>query len=221
MKNSNIFALSNSKSYLILAAWTCLIAFAGKFVIRDALPYFGFDEKVFGRFWDFRWSLIAHVSGGLLALAIGPFQFWKAFRNKYLTTHRWMGRIYLSAIALASISSTYLAWTTALKTHWTWALALQCLALAWIITAGMAYISIRRGLIQLHKEWMIRSYVVTCAFALFRYLNGLPALRELGNFVERGPTLAWISWTLPLLITEIFISSNKSAPKKPLIANEG
>jgi uncharacterized membrane protein len=209
MKQSNIFSLSTPKSYLALIFWLFLIVFAGRFVIKDAIPYFGFTEEIFGRFWDYKWSLVGHVSGGLLALIIGPFQFWKGFRNKYLTKHRLLGRIYLIAILIGTISSTYLAWTSALKIHWTWALSLQGLAFAWITTATMAYISIRGKRIQQHKEWMIRSYVVTFAFVTFRFLNELPALRELGNFIERGPTEIWVSWAVPLLITEIVLQWNK------------
>lgn len=209
MKQSSLFILSNPKSYLRLILWLFLIAFAGRFVIKDALPYFGFTEDVFGRFWNYKWSLIGHVSGGLVALLIGPIQFWKAFRNKYLTIHRWLGRIYLIAILVGTISSIYLAWTTGLKIHWTWALALQGLGFAWIVTATMAYVSIRRKRIQQHKEWMIRSYVVTFAFVTFRFLNELPVLRELGNFVERGPTEIWISWAIPLLVTEVILQCNR------------
>ncbi len=35
----------------------------------------------------------------------------------------------------------------------------------------MAYYSIRHGLVELHKEWMIRAYVVTFAFVFFRILS--------------------------------------------------
>jgi len=45
-----------------------------------------------------------------------------------------------------------------------------------------------RGRIIEHKEWMIRSYVVTFAFVIFRWLNEVEAIKGLGNFVERGPT---------------------------------
>lgn len=209
MKQSSIFTLSKPMAYLTLTFWIFLIVFAGRFVFRDALPYFGFDEEIFGRFWDYKWSLIGHVSGGFVALLIGPIQFWKAFRAKYFTIHRWLGRIYLIAILIGTISSTYLAWTSGLKIHLTWAIALQGLGFAWIVTATMAYVSIRRKRIQQHKEWMIRSYVVTFAFVIFRFLNELPALRALGNFIERGPTEIWISWTIPLLVTEIILQWNK------------
>ena len=209
MKTAGTIRTLSSTSYLRMAFWIFFILFGGRFIVKDALPYFGFEEDLFGRYWNVRWSLIGHISGGLLALVIGPFQFWKGFRNTYLKLHRGLGKAYLIAILIAAMSSTYLAWTTALEIHWTWALALQALAFVWIVTASMAFISVKRGRIQQHKEWMIRSYVVTFAFVIFRWLNELEILRELGSFVERGPTIGWLSWTIPLLITEIVISWNK------------
>jgi hypothetical protein len=94
--------------------------------MKDALPYFGFEQETFGYYWDYKWALIGHISCGLLALVFGPFQFWKAFRNKYLTVHRWSGRIYLTAILIGTISSTPLAWTSTKQVNFSWALALQC-----------------------------------------------------------------------------------------------
>ena len=209
MKTSSTIKTFNAIAYLKMAFWAFLILFGGRFIVKDALPYFGFEEDIFGRFWNVKWSLIGHISGGLLALVIGPFQFWKGFRTKYIKVHRNLGKVYLIAILMGAISSTYLAWNSAVLIHWTWAIALQALAFVWIVTASMAFISVKRGRIQQHKEWMIRSYVVTFAFVIFRWLNELEILRELGTFVERGPTIGWLSWTIPLLITEIVISWNK------------
>lgn len=142
-----------------------------------------------GRFWPIKWWLIGHITGGILALTIGPFQFWKSFRTKFLSVHRWLGRIYLMAILIGSISSTYLAWTSALAIYWTWAIALQGLRFSWFFSAIMAYRAIRKRHIQSHKEWMIRSYVVTFSFVSFRWLVDLPFVVDLGNFIERAPTV--------------------------------
>ncbi|RPA68633.1 DUF2306 domain-containing protein [Cyclobacteriaceae bacterium YHN15] len=197
------------KAWLILMAWAFLIIFAGKFVINDALPYFGFDEEVYGRFWIMKWPLIGHISGGLIALTIGPFQFWTAFRNKYIKVHRVMGLTYLTAILIGTISSVNMALTTGIAVHWTWALSLIVLALAWISTTGMAFRFILLRRIQMHKEWMVRSYVVTFAFVLFRWLNSTPVFVEMGNFIERGPTMIWVSWVIPLFVTEMILQWNK------------
>jgi uncharacterized membrane protein len=210
MNKSNIFSISKPKSYFKVLIWVFLILFSGKFIIKDALPYFGFEQETYGHYWDYKWPLIGHISCGLLALVLGPFQFWKSFRNKYLTVHRWSGRIYLTAILIGTISSTSLAWTSAIRVNFAWAFGLQGLAFAWIATASMAYISVMRGRILQHKEWMIRSYVVTFAFVTFRWLNELTFVKNMmPEFEERGPTIIWLSWTIPLLITEIVLSWKK------------
>lgn len=210
MEQSNLLNQLTPKSYVRLGLTILLILFAGRFVINDALPYFGFEKATFGSYWDFRWPLIGHISGGLIALTLGPFQFWKSFRNKFINTHRWMGRIYLTAILIGTISASYLAWTSAIRVNFSWALGLQSLAFAWITTSSMAYIAVRQKRILQHKEWMIRSYVVTFAFVTFRWLTDLPiAIQVMNKFEERGPTIIWLSWTIPLLITEIVLSWKK------------
>lgn len=210
MAQSKLVALQQRQSYVRWVVVLLLIAVAGKFVIQHAIPYFGFNKETFGRYWNFKWSLIGHISCGILALLIGPFQFWKAFRNRYLTTHRLMGRIYLIAIVTGAACSTYLAWTSGIRVNFSWAMGLQALAFAWISTAGMAYISVMRGRIQQHREWMIRSYVVTFAFVTFRFLNDSSiAISLMQKFDERGPAIIWFSWTIPLFITEIVLSWKK------------
>ena len=210
MKQTSLFSLTKPKSYLKLIAWTFIIVLGGKFVIKDALPYFGLDPEVFGNYYsEVKWTLIGHISGGLLAIVIGPFQFWKAFRTKYKKVHRTLGVIYLIAIVIGSISATYLAWTVGLNTHWTWAIALQGLAFAWICTVAMAYRAVRLHRYKIHRDWMIRSYVVTFGFVTFRWLEELAANFELGNFVERAPTVIWICWAIPLFITEMVLQWNK------------
>lgn len=209
-QTTNLQLLQKPKSLVTLAVVLFLFLFAGRFIVKDALPYFGLDKETFGGYWDFKWPLIGHISGGLIALAIGPFQFSKTFRNKFMNAHRWMGRIYLTAILIGTISSTYLAWTSAYRVNFSWAFGLQGLAFAWIATATMAYVSVMRGRILQHKEWMIRSYVVTFAFVTFRWLNELSFAKTLmPQFEERGPTIIWLSWTIPLLITELVLSWKK------------
>ncbi|MBY0434347.1 MAG: DUF2306 domain-containing protein [Cyclobacteriaceae bacterium] len=210
MEKINLTTQLNSKSYIRFGLTILLFLYAGKFVVNAALPYFGLDKETFGDYWSYKWPLIGHISGGILALAIGPFQFWKSFRNKFMTTHRWLGRIYLAAILVGTISATYLAWTSAIRVNFSWAIGLQCLAFAWITTAARAFVSVMKGRILQHREWMIRSYVVTFAFVNFRWLTDLPIAHQLmEKFSERGPTMIWLSWTIPLLVTEIVLNWNK------------
>ena len=86
---------------------------------------------------------------------------------------------------------------------WGFAVGLMGLASAWLVTTGMAYYSIRRGLVELHKEWMIRAYVVTFAFVTFRILSDYSPMSRLQPENDRSLTISWVCWVVPLAITEM------------------
>ncbi|MFM9837379.1 MAG: DUF2306 domain-containing protein [Cyclobacteriaceae bacterium] len=210
MEKLNLSTQLKPKSYLQFGFALLLILYVGKVTFQEILPYFSLDKLSYGRFWDYKWPLIFHISCGLIAMIIGPFQFWTSFRAKYIKTHRMLGRIYLIAILIGTISATNLAWTSGYKISFSWAFGLQGLAFAWISTALMAYISIMKRRIAQHKEWMIRSYVVTLGFFFFRILNNSDFVKSLvPEFTERGVTIIWFCWAIPLLITEIVLSWNR------------
>ena len=71
----------------------------------------------------------------------------------------------------------------------------------------MAFIAIRRKNVEQHKQWMIRSYVVTFAFVTFRLLNQVLGAWHVMTDDERASTLAWSCWAIPLLVTEVVIQS--------------
>ena len=194
--------------YFTRLLWIGVILLALVFIFMHAIQYFGFDPEVFGRYWPYKYLLIGHVGGGILALVIGPFQFSSSFRNKYLSIHRLIGKVYIIAILIGSFCAVTLAFTVAMDVHWTWALSLIGLAFPWTICVLMAFRSIRLRRITTHREWMTRSYVVTFAFITFRILNDY-IMADMGTFIERGPTAIWISWSVPLLVAEVFIQWNK------------
>ncbi len=51
---------------------------------------------------------------------------------------------------------------------WAYGSGLAMLALAWASCGAVAYAAIRRGAVALHRRWMVRSYVVTFAFVIYR-----------------------------------------------------
>ena len=83
------------------------------------------------------------------------------------------------------------------------------LAVAWVTTTTLAYVAIKRSLNDQHKEWMIRSYVVTFAFETFRVIR--PALQavHVGTLYEELGVAAWACWAVPLLMTELVIQRRK------------
>ena len=144
-----------------------------------------------------------HITGGMVALLIGPWQFWTGFRARYFRAHRLMGKIFLGAVAVGSIGAFRMAVGTTFG--WAFGLALIMLAAAWVTTAGMAYLAIRRGLVQIHKEWMVRAYVVTFAFVIFRVLNDYGPSSKLEPAGDRIITIGWVCWVVPLMVTEVIL----------------
>ena len=70
------------------------------------------------------------------------------------------------------------------------------LAAAWLGTTGLAWFAILRGEVALHRELMVRSYVVTFSFVFFRLIKGLPVLTGMAP-PDRYATIGWLCWTVP------------------------
>ncbi len=86
--------------------------------------------------------------------------------------------------------------------------ALFFLGVAWWVTVGAAVIAIKQHRIEAHKTWMIRGYVVTFAFVTFRWWLNWPFWSALGS--DRLAVVAWLSWTVPLLLTEFVVRSRRA-----------
>jgi uncharacterized membrane protein len=182
------------------------------FVVDRALPYFyNFSFEQFqDYYWPNKWWLVGHLLGGITALIIGPFQFSTSFRNRYLKIHRTLGKIFIIAIIIGSFCAIYMSFTVAQQVNIPWSISLFVLALVWLVSALMAYRMIRLKRIPQHREWMIRTYVITFAFVLFRFINESSIARSLiETFEERGPTAIWLSWAVPLFITEVVLQWSK------------
>ena len=193
-------------------ALAAVLLLACAFVFHYVFPYYlHYNPAGFEGFWPRRGWLLAHISSGMVALLIGPFQFSRWLRQRYLRLHRLMGRVYLIAVLCGSIGALALSITT--PDGRPWGFGLQGLILAWMTTAGMAYYAIRQRQVQVHQEWMVRSYVVTFAFVTFRLLYDVPPMSRLGSPNERGITYIWACWALPLLATEVILQLRRMRPR--------
>jgi predicted membrane protein DUF2306 len=187
------------------------------FVVLAALPYFTFlytdapnqfvDEVRFGIYFPRRGWLLLHIAGGMLAVLAGPVQIWLGLSDRSMDLHRKLGLTYITGVTIGVIGAVALAVQTPLG--WIFGAGLLGLSLAWAVTTGLAFASIRRSLIDQHKEWMIRSYVVTFAFVTFRIGDLTMQAAGIGEPLQNIAFLSWASWTLPLLVTEAILQGRK------------
>ena len=202
-----------TKALVGLAALAAVV-----FIVLAALPYramLGSEESARQALQDFQFSywprrgwLLVHIVGGLVALLSGPVQLWLGLHDVKMHIHRKLGLVYIAGMAIGSVGAIGLAFQT--DGGLIFGSGLFFLAIAWITTTSLAYVAIRKGLIDQHREWTIRSYVVTFAFVTFRagqvamVGQGIPLATAIG-------IMAWACWALPLLITEAVIQARKIA----------
>jgi hypothetical protein len=206
MSSGVVTAVSDTRASWRLTAFLAAAAAAAiLFVALAAIPYYlsssyGPPEYAPRKGW-----LMLHISGGIVAILTGPVQLWLGLGNRGMLWHRRMGIAYMAAVAAGAIGGYYMAFHT--DFGWLFGASLAGLATAWVTTTAMAYLAIRKSLVEQHKEWMIRSYVMTFAFVFFRLLQ--PLLQNVGTITEQLAAAGWLCWTIPLLTTELALQGRK------------
>jgi uncharacterized membrane protein len=187
-----------------------------RFWLHDAYPYFAdYTEESYRRYWPVRQGLLPHIAGGTLALFAGPFQVWSGLRRRVRRLHRWTGYAYISGITVSALSSFHLVF----HTRPDFGLSLFVLAVAWLATTAMALTAVRNKRVDAHREWMIRSYIVTFSFVSYRLLVGLSIFDGLES--GRFATVLWISWVVPMMVFELSTQWNRVTQlKRPVVPDE-
>ena len=177
------------------------------FVVEEVFPYFRLDPEALARYWPRRWWLLAHVTAGTVALLTGPVQLWLGSSRRAMRVHRRLGVAYVASVGAGSIAAFYLAAHTDLG--WMFGAGITGLGVAWVVTTTMAIAAVRRGLIEQHQDWMIRSYVVTFAFVTFRVLWTFLQFAGVGTLREQLGVCSWFCWAAPLLAAEVALQGRK------------
>jgi len=187
-------------TFVLIAVSPYRAMFGSEDAARETLQGFQFA------YWPRRGWLLIHIFSGLVALLSGPVQLWLGLHKVKMAVHRKLGMLYMAGVTVGSVGAVGLAFQT--HAGLIFGSGLFALALAWIATTSFAYIAIRKGFVEQHREWTIRSYVVTFAFVTFRAGQvgmigwGVPLLTTIG-------VMAWACWAVPLLVTELVIQGRK------------
>jgi hypothetical protein len=196
-------------SRLLLLAVLAALGIAVQWFMRTKLHYFNISKFSYGDyFWPRRTGLVPHIFGGLLASSVGLVQIWLGLTGRTGTLHQLLGRWYVLGVLIGSFGGFYLVFTIPLR-DLVYAGGLLALCGAWVFTTGMALHAIYHGRRLRHRNWMLRSYVVTFAFVTFRMVSGwlrdgLP-LPPVAGADGIDDMMSWACWIGPLVIAEPFI----------------
>ena len=162
-------------------------------------------------------ALYGHIGAAPAALALMPIQFMRRVRTLRPAVHRWIGRIYVAAIAVSGLSGIQLAFHTTMGPLAASGFAM--LALAWLgsTSVGVAF-ALRRDTPN-HQNWMVRSAALTFAAVTLRVY--LPLSMVAGyEFDLAYPVIAWACWVPNMIGAEIYLHLKKKRQGRSLhVAN--
>ena len=153
-----------------------------------------------------RTAFYIHVFSSILTLLAGATQFSGYILNHYRRLHRIMGRIYAGDIFFVNFPSGMILAITS-NGAWHTSLAFILLDCLWLGFTLKALIDIRKGDIDSHRRFMIRSYALTFSAITLRSWNML-----LSATVPIDPEYlyminAWLGFVPNLLFAEYLIRS--------------
>lgn len=187
--------------------WLVIVGLSLYFYVMTFVEYaYGYIPENFkkGIFESKIWY-IGHIAGASAALLLGPFQFWKNIRTKYMRYHRTAGKIFIIGSLIAAICAFRINLMYDCKPC---RVSLGILSVIWFSCTLAAWWAIKNKNIKTHRQFMVRSYTAALAFVfirmfmIFGYKNIFPFL---DTTLERRTTAEWLCWVIPFLIIEIYM----------------
>ncbi len=195
------------KKILVALFWVILIGLSCWFYYDNAVAYvFGYRNERFGNtLFNNQFWFVVHIFGGTCALFLGPIQFWKTIRLRYLNYHRLAGKVYVIDCLVAGFSALRLS------------LIYDCvgcrysllpLSVLLIFTTAGAWVAIKNKNIKAHQQFMVRSYICALAFVAVRLNQVLPLEFFLGVIEDKAVRRVvneWFFSLMPLIVAEIWM----------------
>lgn len=144
----------------------------------------------------------------MIVILIGPIQFSNRIRRNWTKLHRISGRIYITAAMILAPMGAYIQWfEESLGTTRSFTVATIIDAFLLMATTGIAFYYILRRKIQLHREWMTRSYACALVFLEVRVIGGLTGWMASETAIE---TMVWSCVAMALFLAQIVIEVQRS-----------
>ena len=187
------------------SAWWWLAAALVLFVALYSLRYVIVGEAAYvpNLAASFRARPVAitlHTLFGPLALVLGLINLLPAMRRRRWAAHRVVGRVYVASALAVGIAGGYLSLFAA--GGGVARLGFGLLALCTVGSTAQAWLAIRGGRVERHREWMLRSYAFIFAAVMLRLWLPLLVVAYGGRFDPAYRWVAWVSWVPNLLWVE-------------------
>jgi uncharacterized membrane protein len=176
-----------------------IVGVVGRYLTFDPDTYFPEQRETYLRL---QLALGVHVVCGVLALLIGPFQFARRLRRRFVRAHRVTGAVYVASATGLAVSGLVLA-----PTAYTGPVAATGFTLLGVGTLFTTWTALRMVLAHRyaeHRRWMILSFSLIWAGVMLRVWSPIyVALAGMGlvhfSFETAYAGIAWLCWVPNLL----------------------
>lgn len=163
----------------------------------------------------------AHVLMAAIISLGGALQLIPQIRARFITFHRWNGRLFIITAIIMGVGGLYLTWIRGSTTSLVGAIAITINAVLMIFFSVLAWRDARARKITAHRRWALRAFMMVNGVWFFRVgfmawiiLNQGP----LGSTEQLdGPfdmVWAFANYLIPLGVLELYFYSQKSSNSK-------
>ncbi|WP_286587655.1 DUF2306 domain-containing protein [Sphingobacterium sp. N143] len=197
--------------WLVLFAYSCLL------MIEITWRYHGFtldanflmikQTEVDGIWW-YRYAFYAHVCSAVLALPAGFTQFNSYLLKNFPRLHRGIGYLYVFSILGCAAPSGLLIGAVA-NGGLSSVISFELLGIGWFYFTWRGVRSAVQQKFNVHRNFMIRSFALTCSAITLRFWKVLLVYLFHPNPMDVYQIIAWLGWVPNLLLAEYIIYRKK------------
>jgi uncharacterized membrane protein len=165
-----------------------------------------------------------HVVPGALFMLLAPLQFSRRFRARHPRWHRIAGRVLVVIAIPIAISGLYFGLAMPFA-GFAEASAVALFGALFLISITRAFVAIRRGDVEQHREWMTRMFGIAIGVALQRVMAMICAAVTLRGPESWFALSVWLGFGIGAASAEILIRTQQlstiSAAAPPRISSAG
>lgn len=197
---------AKSRSVLPAALWALAVVTSLYVWARIALPLLAGAKAAAHE--GHHAIVYAHAVGGTFMLVAGSAAIFIGWTRRWFAIHRLVGAIYLIGGGMGAAVALYLSLAPPHEPKAIGA-ATGVLSAVWLLAAAMAWRAIRNKRVDQHREWMIRSYVLTWTFVFCRLVMQAPMFATASG--DMIAAVIWTTWVVPLVICEVVLQWGRGA----------
>lgn len=141
-----------------------------------------------------------HIWASIVAMALGPLQLHRGFRERFVSVHRALGFVYLLAVVIGGVLAVYVAPNSETIVS---DIGFAALGAAWVTATVVAFDAVIRGRFRQHGKMMIVSFALTYAAVCLRIETPLFSAYGVPRDIAAS-IIAWSCWVPNLAFVWFF-----------------